>query len=157
MQLFRSKRDKQIPGRIFSSKQAGCSVCFFYEYERVVVRFLAGADDAFKSVFHYSLYRKREKDEGKKSERRVNIVSMNLYALNQTRCHSCHRRRRLRRGRLIIPLFSLYIAFFLLGVVVPCHFQMHKERFKTTTLRRQRARRGNEILFGEKLFSETKN
>ena len=35
---------------------------------------------------------------------------MNLYALNQTRCH----RRRLRR-RLIIPLFSFYIAFFLLG------------------------------------------
>ena len=39
--------------------------------------------------------------------------SMNLYAMNQTRCH----RRRLRRGRrrLIIPLFSFYLAFFLLG------------------------------------------
>ena len=118
VQLFRSKRDKQIPGRIFSSKQAGGSVCFFYEYERVVVRFLAGADDAFKSVFHYSFYRKREKDEGEKSERRVNIVSINLYAMNQTRCHRRRRRRRrLRRGRrrLIIPLFSFYIAFFLLG------------------------------------------
>ena len=118
VQLFRSKRDKQIPGRIFSSKQAGCSVCFFYEYERVVVRFLAGADDAFKSVFHYSFYRKREKDEGEKSERRVNIVSMNLCALNQTRSHRPRRRpRRLRRGRrrLIIPLFSFYLAFFLLG------------------------------------------
>ena len=66
-------------------------------------------------VVPYSFYRKREKDEGEKSERRVNIVSMNLYALNQTRCHSRHRRRRLRRGRLIIPLFSFYIAFFLLG------------------------------------------
>ena len=40
---------------------------------------------------------------------------MNLYALNQTRCHRRRRRRRLRRGRLIIPLFSFYIAFFLLG------------------------------------------
>ena len=35
--------------------------------------------------------------------------------MNQTRCH--RRRRRLRRGRrrLIIPLFSFYIVFFLLG------------------------------------------
>ena len=67
---------------------------------------------------HYSFYRKREKDEGEKSERRVNIVSMNLYAMNQTRCHRRRRRRRrLRRGRrrLIIPLFSFYLAFFLLG------------------------------------------
>ena len=66
---------------------------------------------------HYSFYRKREKDEGEKSERRVNIVSMNLYAMNQTRCHRRRRRRRLRRGRrrLIIPLFSFYIVFFLLG------------------------------------------
>ena len=65
-------------------------------------------------VVPYSFYRKREKDEGEKSERRVNIVSMNLCALNQTRSH---RPRRLRRGRrrLIIPLFSFYIAFFLLG------------------------------------------
>ena len=84
---------------------------FFLRVRTSSRRFLAGADDAFKSVFHYSFYRKREKDEGEKSERRVNIVSMNLYALNQTRCH---RRRRLRR-RLIIPLFSFYIAFFLLG------------------------------------------
>ena len=67
-------------------------------------------------VFHYSFYRKREKDEGEKSERRVDIVSMNLYALNQTRCH----RRRRGRRRLIIPLFSFYLAFFLLGrCVVP--------------------------------------
>ena len=42
---------------------------------------------------------------------------MNLYAMNQTRCHRRRRRRRLRRGRrrLIIPLFSFYIVFFLLG------------------------------------------
>ena len=69
-------------------------------------------------VVPYSFYRKREKDEGEKSERRVNIVSINLYAMNQTRCHRrLRRRRRLRRGRrrLIIPLFSFYIAFFLLG------------------------------------------
>ena len=69
-------------------------------------------------VVPYSFYRKREKDEGEKSERRVNIVSINLYAMNQTRCHRRRRRRRrLRRGRrrLIIPLFSFYIAFFLLG------------------------------------------
>ena len=69
-------------------------------------------------VVPYSFYRKREKDEGEKSERRVNIVSINLYAMNQTRCHRRRRRRRrLRRGRrrLIIPLFSFYLAFFLLG------------------------------------------
>ena len=116
--FFDRKETNRYQAEFSRASRQGAQFVFFYEYERVVVRFLAGADDAFKSVFHYSFYRKREKDEGEKSERRVNIVSINLYAMNQTRCHRRRRRRRrLRRGRrrLIIPLFSFYLAFFLLG------------------------------------------